>query len=67
MKIMKTIKLGDIVQFGEAMDPWDESERFIVIEDCGDRLLVRSIDPHWQKIAIIPSGVYLRSELKIAK
>jgi hypothetical protein len=38
---MNDVTVGDLVRFCEIVDPGDESARFEVIEDNGDRLIVR--------------------------
>ncbi len=40
---MDLINLGDVVRFREIVDPGDEDSRFVVVEDNGDRLMIRFI------------------------
>lgn len=59
---MSAFTVGDRVRFKEAIDPGDESARFEVIEDNGDRLLIRLVCD----LPIPPVQVVQRAEVCIA-
>ncbi len=56
---MDTISVGDMVRFMEIVDPGDEDSRFIVIENNGDRLMIRFVCD----LPIPPTQVVLRSDV----
>jgi hypothetical protein len=58
----ETITVGSRVRFKEALEPGDESARFDVIEDNGDRLLIRFVC----NLQIPPVQVVHRSDVFLA-
>lgn len=58
----KSFTVGDRVRFTEVVDPGDERCEFDVIEDNGDRVLVRLVCD----LPIRPVNVYLRNQLRKA-
>lgn len=57
------MKKGDAVKFSEIKDQGDELARFEVVEMRGERVLVSD---KLSTAAIVPTFVYLVSELEIA-
>lgn len=57
------MKVGDIVVFKEVLDAGDEDARMVVIEDNGDRVLVR----HLVDMKLQPTSIYLKSDLKVKR
>ena len=55
------MKDGDVVKFREPTDTEEASERFIVLELRGDRVLVGDVNT---QMAIRPTFVYLCAELE---
>ncbi len=59
---MEYITVGDQVRFAEVLEPGDESALFDVIEDNGDRLLVRLVCD----LPIPPTQVVRRDDVRKA-
>jgi hypothetical protein len=57
------IKAGDLVRFREVLDPGDELCLFEVIEDNGDRLMIRLVCD----LPIRPVKVVLRTDMCLAQ
>lgn len=55
--------VGDLVMYRECLEAGDESARFVVVEDNGDRLLVRLVCD-W---TIPPTSVVRREEMKVVE
>lgn len=60
------MKPGDIVKFSKPIEPGDQEARFMVLENRGDRVLVKPF-LMFVKQEILPNFVYLISELEIVK
>lgn len=65
-KYIPEMKPGDIVKFKECKEPGDAEARFMVLENRGDRVLVKPF-LMFVKQEILPTFVYLISELEIVK
>jgi hypothetical protein len=55
----KDFTVGDLVRFAEVLEPGDDLARFVVVEDNGDRLIIRLVC----NMSIPPTSVVLRSDL----
>lgn len=55
--------VGDLVQYRECLEAGDETARFVVAEDNGDRLLVRFVCD----LPIPPTSVVRRDEMKVVE
>jgi hypothetical protein len=60
---MDGITVGSLVRFREVLEPADEKSRFVVVEDNGDRLLVRFVCD----LPIPPLFTYRRDEMCLAE
>ena len=57
------IKVGDKVRFRNVIEPGDETSRFEVIEDNGDRLMVKLIcDLHIPPISVVRTSEVCKAD-----
>jgi len=66
MKNKQTFQSGDIVRWS-LPEPSEEADRFTVLEDRGNRVLVRHDAREFAEWRFVPTSVYAKQDLVLAE